>query len=213
MITNEEIQATICQIVKDNIVEPPAVINADTRFVSLEYKGNKQPGKPTAFYLVYEIAKALRGRKPYWIWPEYFDFQTTHQDIQCIADACKLVRDGYERMEYIQLEQQEAKDKEQTLKNQLKSVTLIDHDELLYGEPSFDKVQKFFLDGEFDEEKYLVQAIKLYLRTPEQKAIIDGLDISIEDMLNGRYNGRQEKQVEAIYQQWNDKLGFRSFGS
>lgn len=213
MITNEEILATVCRVVRENVVDPPAVINADTRFVALEYKGQKQPGKSTAFYLVFEITKALRDRKPYWIWPEYFDFQTTHQEIQCIADACKLARDGYERMEYIQLEREEAKNKEDALKANLKDVELIDHDELLYGEPDWPKVQKFFLEGEFDEEKYLVQAIKLHLRTPEQKAIIDGLDVSIEDMLNGRYNGRQEKQIEAIYQQWNDKLGFRSFGS
>jgi len=89
----------------------------------------------------------------------------------------------------------------------------IELDYLLSGNPSWEQVAEFFKLGEFDEENYLVAAIKKHLRTPEQKKILEDLDLSIEDCLNGRYGGDKEPAVDAIYTAWNEKLGFQSFGS
>lgn len=61
-------------------------------------------------------------------------------------------------------------------------------------------------------EEYVVAVIKRYLRTSEQKAWLDGQDLSIEDLMNGRYGGEQEPIVLSIYNDWNAKLGVRYFG-
>jgi hypothetical protein len=102
--------------------------------------------------------------------------------------------------------------KEQLVK-QLASVPTIDLDELLNGNPSWEKVQKFFLEEEFDDEHYLVSAIKKHLLTAEQKEKLNQLDLSIADTLNGRYGGRagEEAEVNRIYKAWNKKLGFQNF--
>lgn len=69
-----------------------------------------------------------------------------------------------------------------------------------------------FKEG-FDKEEYLVAAIKRYLRTPEQKAMLDARDISIEDVLNGRIEGEDQDDIyNALFNDWNAKLGFRGFG-
>jgi len=69
-----------------------------------------------------------------------------------------------------------------------------------------------FREG-FDKEEYLVAAIKRYLRTPEQKAILDARDISIEDVLNGRIEGADQDDIyNMLFNDWNAKLGFRGFG-
>lgn len=47
--------------------------------------------------------------------------------------------------------------KKDELRIKLKNVELIECDTLLFGDPSWEEVQKFFLDEEFDDEKYLVQ--------------------------------------------------------
>jgi len=208
MTSDAEILAMVCRVVRDNVKNPPAVIDADTKFVDLEYSTQKQP---VALFLLYDIIRSCRSLE--WIYPDYFNFQTTYQSIQNVSDACKLVRDGFDRAGSYKLEKQKQKDQETALKIKLKEVPLIDCGELIYGEPTLEKVQKFFLEGEFDEEMYLVQAIKLHLLTLEHKAAIDKLNLSIEDMLNGRYNGKQEPEVTAIYESWNLKLGFHSFGS
>ena len=69
-----------------------------------------------------------------------------------------------------------------------------------------------FKEG-FDKEEYLVAAIKRYLRTPEQKAMLDARDISIEDVLNGRIVGADQDDIyNTLFEDWNAKLGFRGFG-
>lgn len=88
----------------------------------------------------------------------------------------------------------------------------IDLDALLNGEPTWDEVVAFFKADDFCEESYLVDAIKKHLRTEEQRKTLFDLDLSIEDCLNGRYTDQQGKVIHAIYQQWNDKLGFKHFG-
>lgn len=61
------------------------------------------------------------------------------------------------------------------------------------------------------EEEYLVAAIKKYLRTPEQKALIEAKDSSIEDMLNGRVEN--DDWTDGMFQAWNAALGWKEFGS
>ncbi len=64
-----------------------------------------------------------------------------------------------------------------------------------------------------DREEHIVGVIKQYLRTSEQKAWLDAHDLSIEDLLNGRYGGQDESEVAAIYGAWNAKLGKKMFGA
>ncbi len=47
-----------------------------------------------------------------------------------------------------------------------------------------------------DPEEHTVDIVKQYLRTSEQKAWLDAHDLSIEDLLNGRYGGDDEPGVE-----------------
>ena len=92
----------------------------------------------------------------------------------------------------------------------------IDCDELLHGNPSMEQVQLFFQHGEFDSEQYSVAAIKRYLITPEQKAILNQHDVSIEDVLNGRVDEDDWKDYEtfrqALFADWNEKTGAHCFG-
>lgn len=71
-----------------------------------------------------------------------------------------------------------------------------------------------FRDG-FDREEYLVEAIKTYLRTEEQRQWLNNHDFSIEDVLNGRCLGEyiDVEIQEILFDPWNDILGFRAFGS
>ena len=74
------------------------------------------------------------------------------------------------------------------------------------------EVLEAFRDG-FDDEHYLVDAIKKYLRTQEQKAILDAKDISIEDVINGREGEALDSDfLASMYDDWNAKLGFHGFG-
>lgn len=98
------------------------------------------------------------------------------------------------------------------VRQKLKSVPVIDLGELLSSKSiSWEKVQKFFLEGEFDEERYLTEAIKLYLRMPDQKTILEQLDLTIADCLNGRYGDKESTAISQIYDDWNNKLGFVHF--
>jgi hypothetical protein len=83
-------------------------------------------------------------------------------------------------------------------------------DEMLFGTPTWEQVVEFFKNGEFHEEQYDVLAIKKHLLTSEQRQTLFDLNLSIEDMLNGRIGG--EQRVYAIFDQWNEKLGFKCFG-
>lgn len=89
---------------------------------------------------------------------------------------------------------------------------MIDCDQLLYGECTWAEVADYFKKGSFDDESYLVIAIKKHLRTPEHKNQIDINDLSVEDMLNGRFGSQKEKIVLAIFDHWNKSLGFKCFG-
>lgn len=63
------------------------------------------------------------------------------------------------------------------------------------------------------EEEYVVPLIKKYLRTPEQRATMNELDISIEDMLNGRVEGEAAQAfVAETFTAWNAKIGYKQFG-
>lgn len=91
---------------------------------------------------------------------------------------------------------------------------MIELDTLLYDQPApatWEQVQEFFREGEFCEEHYLVSAIKKYLRTPAQKVMLDSLDLSIEECLNGRYGETQETLILKMYADWNSRLGHKHF--
>lgn len=97
--------------------------------------------------------------------------------------------------------------------NQIKP-ELIDLDELLHGDPTWQQVQEFFQYGEFCEERYDVEAIEKHLLTEEQRIGMFNYHLSIEKMLNGRYpcQGKEKEFVYSCYEAWNAKLGFKAFG-
>lgn len=90
---------------------------------------------------------------------------------------------------------------------------MIELDELLSGNPTWEQVVEFWKKDDFYGEEYLIPAIKRWLRTDEQRKMMADMDISIEEMLNGRYGGHLEPKVFQIYDEWNAKLGFKSFGN
>jgi len=67
--------------------------------------------------------------------------------------------------------------------------------------------------GYFDKEEYLVAAIKKHLLTEDQKQILFNMNLSVEDLLNGRYPIGQGELIQHIfYDVWNEKLGWKDFG-
>lgn len=70
---------------------------------------------------------------------------------------------------------------------------------------------EFWRFGDFQDEKYLVRAIKKHLRTPEQKAQLDAADVSLEDLLNGRTTAKHNDLMREIQTAWNRKLGYKAF--
>jgi hypothetical protein len=64
----------------------------------------------------------------------------------------------------------------------------------------------------FDSEEYLVAAIKRYLRDDADKAELYRLDLSIEDVLNGRYGAEDEPHIITMFEKWNAKIGQKVFG-
>lgn len=89
----------------------------------------------------------------------------------------------------------------------------IDLDELLNGTPTPEEVKDFFINEEFDEEHYLVAAIKKHLRSEEDREGLYHRDISIEDCLNGRVAGEEPQLfVDQMFGRWNEKLGHKVFG-
>jgi hypothetical protein len=90
---------------------------------------------------------------------------------------------------------------------------MIDLDELLNGTPTWDQVLEFWKDdGDFCGEQYLVEAIEKHLLTEDQRKRMFDAHLSIEKMLNGRYGISLSPVVQAIYDEWNQKLGFKEFG-
>lgn len=63
----------------------------------------------------------------------------------------------------------------------------------------------------FQEEHYLVSAIKKYLLKPNQRQQMFQLDLSIEDILNGRTTGEHQPFIEELFKDWNSSLGFACF--
>lgn len=62
-----------------------------------------------------------------------------------------------------------------------------------------------------DKEEDTVKVIKEHLRTPLHKLAMDQTDVSIEDMLNGRFTQAQGLTVKLIFTAWNKKLGKEVF--
>lgn len=63
------------------------------------------------------------------------------------------------------------------------------------------------------DEEYVIPLIKSKLRTGAEKSMLDMLDISVEDMLNGRVEGTEKQDfVHALFDMWNQRLGYKHFG-
>ncbi len=67
--------------------------------------------------------------------------------------------------------------------------------------------------GLLDKEENTVELIKKYLQTEQDRKAMYDEDMSIYDMLNGRYNEEQEIVVLEIFERWNQKLGTKTFGA
>src|SRR5260370_22849220 len=62
-----------------------------------------------------------------------------------------------------------------------------------------------------DREEHTVDIVKQYLRTSEQKAWLDAHDLSIEDLLNGRYGGHGEARAQPILEGLDPKTAAKKF--
>ena len=63
-----------------------------------------------------------------------------------------------------------------------------------------------------DDEIYTIDLIKKYLRTDAQKSWLSVEDLTISDILSGRFNENQEPIVQSFFDDWNNKLGSKHFG-
>lgn len=66
--------------------------------------------------------------------------------------------------------------------------------------------------GFHDKEEYLVRAIKRHLLTEYQKNVLINHDLSVEDVLNGRWPMDLEDVISIILEEWNQTLGWHEFG-
>lgn len=228
MRSDAEILAIVCRTVSSRTVGNPVVV-AETQFSDLKwlYKPQehfseetnkaveiKLKRRSTVNNLMWDIIPEFSDDlKHLWIYPEYFSWRGTYKKIKTIADMCKLIKDGYDRSKKDSEEENLRKNKKEALVQKLKNVTLLDVEDILHSSPSWEEVQKFFLEGEFGDEPYLVKAIKIHLLTENQKKIFVKHDITIEDALNGRNGGKSVDAVYKIFNKWNEKLGFHDFGS
>lgn len=90
---------------------------------------------------------------------------------------------------------------------------MIDLDEILYGKPTMAQVAEFWKNGEFYEERYLVQAIEKWLLTEDQRKVLFDANLSIEKILNGECCcAAHDKVRDDLCADWNVKLGFKAFG-
>ena len=61
------------------------------------------------------------------------------------------------------------------------------------------------------EESEVVHFLKQHLRTPAQKKILNDFDYSIEDMMNGRIEIQDISMINAIFDDWNSRMGIRFY--
>lgn len=66
-----------------------------------------------------------------------------------------------------------------------------------------------FLDGEFKDNRQLVAAVEGYLLTNIQRRAIEILGIDLSKLVDGVCQNK--KFADAIYREWNSKLGFGYF--
>lgn len=63
-----------------------------------------------------------------------------------------------------------------------------------------------------EDERYLVDAIKRFLRTEEQKQYLYEKDLTIADLLNGNHLADMtDELIEKFFKPWNDILGWKHF--
>ena len=64
-----------------------------------------------------------------------------------------------------------------------------------------------------DNEAESVQAIKTHLLTEQERKKLYDANLSIEDVLNGRFDESHSGLIEEeLFPAWNEKLGYRHFG-
>jgi hypothetical protein len=86
----------------------------------------------------------------------------------------------------------------------------VEVDYVLTGNPTKEELCRFFRQG--DGEEYTVQAIKRHLRTEKQRQTLHEMDLSLEDVLNGRFTGTQEPVIQSMFDEWNAFLNKKTFG-
>src|SRR5260370_5848189 len=64
-----------------------------------------------------------------------------------------------------------------------------------------------------DREEHTVDIVKQYLRTSEQKARLDAHDLSVEDLLNGRYGGDDQPGGGGNHCRRKPKPGTEKYGT
>lgn len=90
---------------------------------------------------------------------------------------------------------------------------IVDLDQLLYGQVTLEEIQDYFRYGDFDDEVYLIKAIKRHLMDNYLQNKLNDLCVSISEILNGRVD---ESRIDPIiydicFDRWNTTLGFERF--
>ena len=72
--------------------------------------------------------------------------------------------------------------------------------------------QKEWDDITCQNQDQLVRAIRSHLLTEEQHIQMLLRELSIEDILNGRFRDSDEEFVNRLFEEWNAELGWKGFG-
>lgn len=73
--------------------------------------------------------------------------------------------------------------------------------------------QKEWTEETDQSEEYLVRHIRTYLLTEGERVWLFKMNLSVEDVLNGRFPINMMGEIkEKLFKPWNDKLGWTEFG-
>lgn len=90
--------------------------------------------------------------------------------------------------------------------------TPVTFEELQASDVPWSRVQKFFIEqaGQLDEAQE-VQVIADHLLTDYQQDTLVEMNLSVADVLNGRYGSDKEGEVNKMLADWNERLGAKVF--
>lgn len=80
--------------------------------------------------------------------------------------------------------------------------------ERVYREP---QTPREIFEYGFDSEDRQIEAIKQYLLSDDDRALLREHDVSLSDILNGRFAVALNAEIFPMFKRWNEKLGYKRF--